>query len=141
MKRVFWDANVLLDLIDHEREHHAAAVELLALMGKRHGQCLCSWGTLSVIDYVGGKKFGSDDIWDVLREIVREFIIPATGSEAAQAAFQYLSGDYEDTMQIAAAMVGKADCIVTRDQRGFANCPIPVFSATECLAQMKASKL
>ncbi len=56
------------------------------------------------------------------------------------AAFQYLSGDYEDAMQIAAAVAGNADCMVTRDKRGVGKCPIPVFSATECVAQMKSTR-
>lgn len=90
-----------------------------------------------MIEDVSGKKFGTNDTWEILREIVKEFIIPATGSEAAHAAFQYLSGDYEDAMQIVA---GNADWMVTRDQRGFAKCPIPVFPATECVAQMKPTK-
>ncbi len=138
MKKIFWDANVMLDLIDAERENHRAAIQLLTLAEELQCQCLCSWDTLSLIDYLGGKKFGSEHIWKILREIVQEFIIPKTGSDEAQQAFAYLSGDFEDAMQITSALTGKADYLVTRDTKGFKNCPIPVLTPTQCVEQLRA---
>ena len=133
MKRLFWDVNVLLDLIDCERSGHGAANELLGKTQELQHQALCSWHALSIIDYIGGRKFGKEDIWNVIRELVREFTIPETGTAEAQLAFQYLSGDYEDAMQIASAYKGRADYIVTHDKKGFALSPVTVLSPEECV--------
>ena len=128
MKKVFWDTNVLLDLLDSERDGHNAANELLEISRKRGCECQCSWHSLSIIEYVGGRKYGSGEIWDFLRSLVGEFFIPKTGSDEARSAFHFLDGDFEDAMQIAAAEAGCADILVTDSNNGFGKSPVKVVS-------------
>lgn len=124
--RIFWDANVIIDLVDRDRPDHPHADALLKWSASKPVAHLCAWHTLSILDYLCGKKFGRKDTNEILREILRVFTVPATGTREATEAFSYLQGDYEDAMQIAAAVVGGADCIVTRDKTGFSKSPIPV---------------
>ncbi len=128
MRNVFWDTNVLLDLLDCERDGHETANNLLELARKRGCECQCSWHSLSIIDYVGGKKFGREDIWELLRSIVSEFVIPKTGTYEARFAFHFLDGDFVDAMQIAAAVAGNADLLITDSKSGFGKSPIKVVS-------------
>lgn len=137
MKKIFWDTNVLLDLLDNKRPAHTQAKELKEFLKQTSSQCLCAWHSLSVLEYVGMKEFGKEDTWDIIREIVEEFIIPKTGTEEAKRAFTYLSGDYEDAMQTASAVIGGADYFVTGDQKGFAKSPLKVVSPLECIKWLK----
>ena len=137
MKHIFWDTNVILDLIDPDRSGHGDALQLKEDMKRAEALGLCAWHSLSILDYIGAKKFGQDEILVILQEFVHEFVIPKTGSEKAKIAFQYLNEDFEDAMQIAAAVAGQADCLVTRDKTGFIHCPIPVLSPTECGKHLK----
>lgn len=130
MRSVFWDTNVLLDLLDSERDGHETANTFLELSRKCGCECQCSWHSLSIIEYVGGRKFGSEEIWDLLRSLVGEFVIPKTGSDEARLAFHFLDGDFEDAMQIAAAMVGNADLLITDSKSGFGKSPVKVVSPT-----------
>lgn len=128
MKKVFWDTNVLLDLIDSERPDHDAANTLLSCCRDGMCECQCSWHSLSIIDYVGGKKFGKEEIWGLLRELTQEFTIPKTGSEEAIMAFRFLAGDFEDAMQIASAVAGGADLIISMASGGFSESPVQVMT-------------
>lgn len=128
MSKVFWDTNTLLDLIDSERDGHKVANELLAACRKSESVCLCSWHSLSILEYVGGRKFGVREIWDFLRTLTAEFVIPKTGSDEAKLAFAFLDTDFEDAMQIAAAVVGSADLLVTDSKSGFGKSPVKVVS-------------
>jgi predicted nucleic acid-binding protein len=137
--RVFWDVNVLLDLVDRDRPDHSDAEALLRWSASRPVMHLCAWHTLSILDYVCGRKFGKEATESLIHEILELFTIPATGTTEAQAALRYLDGDYEDAMQIAAAATGLADCIVSRDSAGFSKSPIPVVSLEEFLASYGSS--
>jgi predicted nucleic acid-binding protein len=44
--------------------------------------------------------------------------------------------DFEDNLQVACAVVARLDAIVTRDPRGFAGSPVPVYSPAELLARL-----
>ncbi|MFT6181438.1 MAG: putative nucleic acid-binding protein [Akkermansiaceae bacterium] len=58
--------------------------------------------------------------------LLTSFQIPRTGLEEARQAFLYLLGDFEDAMQVAAAVAGNSDYLISRDGRGFGKCLIPV---------------
>ena len=136
MKSIFWDTNIILDLLDSTRLGHVDAIELKESMKKSGAQGVCAWHSLSILEYIGAKKFGREEVLFILRELVREFDIPKTGSDEAMIAFQYLGTDFEDSMQIAAAVAGNVDCLVTRDKTGFVNCPISVLTPSECAARL-----
>lgn len=128
MTRVFLDANIVLDLLDNQRAGHTAAQRLEEALEENQAFCLCAWHTLSIIEYVGGKVFGNEAILEILRELLASWIVPSTGTEEAREAFGYLSGDYEDALQIASAVAGRADYLVTRDKSGYQKCPVKVVS-------------
>lgn len=133
--RIFWDTNVIIDLVDRDRPNHPQANALLRWSARNPVANLCAWHTLSILDYLACKKFGRKDTTEILRELLRVFTVPATSNREANEAFAYLQGDYEDAMQIAAAVFGGADCIVTRDKAGFSKSPIPVIMLDQFLTQ------
>ncbi len=135
MKRIFLDTNVLLDLIDADRPAHSTALEIEHLMEQSNLQGLLAWHSLSIIEYVGGKKFGVPHIHRLLNALLEVFSIPATSTADAKKAFQYLSSDLEDALQISCALAGNADVIVSNDKNGFEQSPIPVMTPEELIAR------
>lgn len=137
MKRIFLDANIVLDLLDGQRPGHADALLLEKAVESSQSICLCAWHTLSIVAYVGAKVFGKEEIHQLLKELLVSWTVPDTGTEEARNAFIYLSGDYEDAMQIASAVAGRADYLVTRDKDGFSKCPVKIVSPRELCDQLK----
>ena len=134
MKRVFLDINVLLDLIDSRRLGHPAGLRLQALMVEKNLTGLLALHSLSVIEYIGRKRFGSAGIQELISGLIESFSIPKTGSAEARVALNYASGDFEDAMQIASAITGHADFLVTRDTVGFRRSPVKVVTPEELVA-------
>jgi predicted nucleic acid-binding protein len=137
MKRIFFDTNIMIDQFDTSRKGHQAATLLEQSMEKNSAQPLCAWHSLSIIEYIGAKSFAKDDLFFLLHSIVENYLIPPSGSEQAKDAFTYLHHDYEDALQIASAVCGRADYIVTNDKSGFTKSPIPVMTPKECAKQLK----
>ncbi len=129
--RVFFDTNIVLDQLDERREGHADIVELERYLPRHKVIVLISWHTLSIVEFVGAKAFGKEQIHAALRHLLHECVVPETGSRHALEAFAYLESDYEDALQIAAAIAGRADYIVTSDKSGFKRSPVPVVTARE----------
>jgi predicted nucleic acid-binding protein len=131
MTRVFLDANIVLDLLDNQRAGHEAALRLEEALEENQAICLCAWHTLSIIQYVGAKVFGKEAMLDILRGLLDSWMVPSTGTEEAREAFEYVSGDYEDALQIASAVAGRADYLVTRDKADYRKSPVKAVSPEE----------
>ena len=129
--RLFFDTNILLDLIDERRTGHQSAKRLEKHLETHNVSCLCAWHSLAIIDYVGGKAFGRQEIHQVLEGLLNTFELPSVGTNEAKTAFQYLSSDFEDALQIAIAVAGRAEYILTNNPKDFSRSPIPCKSAQE----------
>jgi len=138
MRRIFFDTNVMIDQFDTSRKGHRAVALLEQCMEKNGAQPLCAWHSLSIIEYVGAKVFEKADLYELLHSIVANYVIPPSGSEQAKDAFNYLQNDYEDALQIATAVKGNADFIVTNDKSGFTKSPIPVMTPEECAETLQS---
>ena len=129
--RLFFDTNILLDLIDERRAGHQSAKGLEKHLETHNVSCLCASHSLSIIDYVGGKAFGRKEIHRVLEGLLSIFELPSVGTSEAKNAFQYLSSDFEDALQIATAVAGRAEYLLTNNPKDFSRSPIPCKSAQE----------
>ena len=76
-----------------------------------------------IIDYLVDRMPFADDAEAVIDACVQD------GNEGAFTGHP----DFEDTLQIAAAMAWGADVIVTRDKDGFADSPVKVLAPAEFL--------
>jgi len=133
MIRLFLDTNVILDLIISDRDGHQSALDLENFANTHPCKLSCAWHSLSIIEYIGRKRFGSEAIHLLLRNLLDTFTIPSTGTGEAKRAFNYLAGDFEDALQISAAVTSEADHILTNDPSGFTKSPISVLSPKDFL--------
>ena len=138
--RVFFDTNILLDQIDDKREGHESILELEQHLKDRKTVILCSWHSLSIIEFVGAKVFGKKEIHTALCHLLHDCIVPETGSRHALEAFAYLETDYEDALQISAAIAGGADYLVTNDKSGFKRSPVQVVTTRELIELFRLSE-
>ncbi len=134
--KIFWDASVLVDLVDQARPGHADAVKLLKQTQKIAATNLCAWHSLSILSYLCTKKFGKAAADEMIQELLKVFSIPATGSKEAQRAFAYNAFNYEDALQISSAVAGFSDYVVTRDAKGFRQSPIAVVSPKKIVSKL-----
>jgi predicted nucleic acid-binding protein len=131
--RVFFDTNILLDQLDDRRQGHRDILELEECLRNRKAVVLCSWHSLSIVEFVGAKVFGKNEIHTAIRHLLHDCIVPETGSRHALEAFAYLEKDFEDAMQISVAIAGGADYLVTNDKSGFTRSPVQVVTTRELI--------
>ena len=135
--RIFWDANIVVDLVDQARPGHGDALTILKSANQRADTNLCAWHTLSILSYLCSRKFGRESADEIIQELLNVFEIPATGNREARRAFTYNFCDYEDALQISSAVAGYADCIVTLDTKGFRQSPITVLLPKDAISLLR----
>ena len=131
--RLFFDTNVLLDVIAQREPFFADSREVLSLgladsvIGMAADMSFCT------IAYVMRNKLQGEVLRSVLRTLQRYVIIVPIGERAVSTAIERFTVDFEDEVQHRAALAAGADVILTRDKDGFANAAIPVMTPTEYL--------
>jgi predicted nucleic acid-binding protein len=136
MRRVLFDTNILLDVLLQRMPWQADASAIFAAAQAGHLVVCVSALTIANIFYVARRLVGLGKARAAVRDCLQACeIFPLDRSALEQA--DLLSGsDYEDNIQIACAVSGKVDAIVTRDPRGFAHSPIAVLSPGELRKQI-----
>ena len=139
-QKVFFDTNVLLDLLLPERKSACVAAILSAVkMHKFEGQI----STQSILDAkYSSRKQGIPFEWfKAFYEELRRFInFGEIDPMHLDWAFEHYSGDLEDDAQYASAYDACCDYFLTRDiqlqERNSELCPMTVITPEEFLSQM-----
>jgi predicted nucleic acid-binding protein len=116
--RVFFDTNIMLDLIQ-ERPGYKAAARIL--QKQENGEVTVCMSTLSIADiaYVLRKTVPSSLIVPTLKQISSVVeIVPMDGSQL-QKAFLLNGPDFEDLMQLTCAVANGCTKIITHNPRDF----------------------
>jgi predicted nucleic acid-binding protein len=134
--RVLLDTNVLLDSMLQRPPWHADADAILQAAG--HGEVTCAATVLSLANlfYVGRRVVGTDQARIGVQSCLNSFEIVAIDRQVLLDADALPGSDFEDNVQIAAAVASGLDAIVTRDPSGFAHSPLPVWSPAELLQHL-----
>jgi predicted nucleic acid-binding protein len=131
--KVLLDTNVLLDVAQARVPHRAESEAVVTWCVEHPGQSFVAWHTLSNLYFIiGNDRTAREFIADLLK--VCE--VPATGTAAAKLGLRLPLRDYEDALQLAAALEAGADVIVTRDEKDFRDSTIPGQSPSAFLAAL-----
>lgn len=132
--KVLVDTNVLLD-VALRRAHFFAASDRVVRWREDHpGRGFVAWHTLSNIYYILRKANGEAPARGFIADTLDHLEVAPTGTPEAKHALHLRTRDYEDALQISAALAAGADAIVTRDPAGFSGSIVPVLTPEAFLA-------
>jgi predicted nucleic acid-binding protein len=134
MKRVFFDANIWLDVALQNPGLWEASKQSLESVGGEAIEAWVAWHTLSNGYYIVNKRADHDRAIDFVRDILASATVAPVGHREALRAAGLEMNDLEDAMQIACAEACAADAIVTRNVTDFKISTIPVYTPEDFVA-------
>lgn len=136
--RLLLDANVLLDCLVTEgngqaRTGKAASDQVVDLCDRKVHQGLVAWHTLPIVSYYHGRQNQPSVTAAMLDDLLRVVEIPTVGHADAANWRSHGVADFEDALQMASAIAGGADVIVTRNVTDFAAAGLPAMTPEDFL--------
>lgn len=135
--RLLIDINVLLD-VALQRPGAQASARLLALCGRQHEGWL-AWHSVATLAYLIERQVSAISSRDLIRGMLDWADVAKTGGPDVLTALDLPMSDFEDALQVAAAMACGAQLIVTRNERDFKKSPVPALSPEAFLRQYAQS--
>ena len=136
IKKLFFDANIILDMIDSDRGNVQKARELVYHALMKDIVLYTSCDILSNVYYVARKRLERDILIEEMLRILEIFDIVAIDKTLAQNALlankMQTSLDFEDLLQSHCAQTSECDLIVTNDKK-FAKGNVKHLSLDEAL--------
>ncbi len=130
------DTDVLIDIALDRAPHAEAAVSLLDALQKRPGTAYVAWHSISNFYYLVSPHRGRRETKDFFLELARFVKVAPTTTESLLFAVQLEMKDFEDAMQVAAAIACRATLIATRNLRDYAKSPIRAVEPQTALASL-----
>ena len=137
--KAFVDTNILVDFVCM-RDKFFPDAQLLFEAGF-DGRVQLVVSALSLVNAVYISRtygFTVQEARTILLNIVSFTEVVSLTDEAALWALRCDWSDCEDATQFRAALFAGADCIVTRDKKGFAKSSLPVYSVAELMERIEA---
>lgn len=133
-KKIFLDANIILDFLDKSRANHKKAQELIYHLEIDDYGIVISEDMITNIYYIHKNK---KQVLSFIKEVVLDsWEIIGFGLETIKKATNYCikhNSDLEDTLQCFCAKNSGCDIFLTRDKK-FVDCGIQILSYDEFLS-------
>ena len=142
MKRIFVDANIIIDYMDASSKDHSIAANCLRIIRKHFGKPIISPVTFIITDFVLG-KFAKNKAWHKkqMQLTFSEFEFTPIKPSFITAIFQTHFTDLEDALQYQCALSAKAAIILTKDINDFFDSKIPVIHPHDFVTRYNALAL
>lgn len=133
---VLIDTDVLVDLALDRKPHASSAGALLDSLEARPGTGYVAWHTISNFYYLVSPVRGRRDARTFLVDLARFISIAPTTTESLLQAGRMEMRDFEDAMQVAAAMACQADVIATRNVRDYTKAQVRALNPSLLLRRL-----
>lgn len=135
MKRIFLDANIVIDVLLERNEWMDEALQILSLADRGEIEVYCSSLSLATASYFMERTKMPHEIQMDKLDVYCQICIPSrVDVSVVQKAIRSSFTDFEDALQYFSAQTVNADCIITRNKKDFSASDIPVMTAAEFLA-------
>lgn len=136
MRQVFFDINILLDVLIKREPFYDKAAVLWTMAEKRQIQGFVSAMSLPTSYYLLRQVVTQRKAISGLKAVRSIFEVVQLDGIMIDQAIEQGFIDFEDGVQACAALRASADTIVTRDVRGFRKSQVPAVTPSELLATL-----
>lgn len=136
MKKLYLDTNVVLDYLLDRQPLSVAAEELLQAAELGRAQLFVSSLTYTTAHYIVSKAVGKLAATQALRSLFHLVKTVPVDAHTVGQALQANLPDFEDAVQLFAAIEAGTEIIVTSDRRGFPTDKITVLDPLAALATL-----
>ncbi len=133
MKAVL-DTNVVLDVLLDRAPYSTASSMVLALSENGRLEGIVCATTVTTLHYLTAKAVGARRARDQIRKLLAILDVAPVNRTVLESALGQGFPDYEDAVITEAARQAGAQCIVTRDLKGFSRSALPVYAPEELIA-------
>lgn len=137
--RILFDTDVLIDFLLDRPPYAESAANLLSRVDRGEVQGLAYANSFTTIFYLARKAAGMESARTYVADLLALLEVAPVGRGTLEDAGQSGVLDYEYAVVCAAASRANADCVVTRNQKDYANAPLPVHSPTSLLAVLSVA--
>lgn len=132
--KVLVDINVILDAVLKRKEWLEEAGRLLSAIENGQVEGYVAAHSITTIHYIVAKEKGRSVAARVVTDLLRIVRVVQIGGADFLQALVLGMADYEDAVQVAAALQIGADCLVTRNSRDYKGAPVEIRAPGEVLA-------
>ena len=133
MTKLFLDTNIVIDLLDKREPFCYDAVRLFTMAYNKKVQLLVSPMTYATASFLL-RKHGTEEVRRLLNNFRLLSRVTTANERTVDESLVSQFADFEDALQYYSALTAKAEAIITRNKKDFANSKIPVMTAGEYLA-------
>ena len=138
MKRVFVDANIVIDLLCERYPWFPQVLRIFSMGDLGQIELFCSSLSLGTASYImETRKLSTQDIFDGIALLCKMCTPTTVDKSVVKNALVAGFTDFEDALQYCSALTVDADCIVTRNKKDFTASEIPVYELDDFLEMME----
>ena len=136
---MFLDTNVVCDWLLERDPWRTEAQAIAQRIAGGQLECLIAATTVTNLFYIARKLVGRESARSLVGRCLTAFEICPVNLQLHEA-IQLSSGDFEDNVQMIAAVRATADCLVKRDAKGFPQAAIRVLPPNQLIAELRGSQ-
>lgn len=132
--RVLVDLNLILDTLQQRQPHYEFSARVLASAENHTIEGYISAHTVTTLFYLVSKDTSADLARSVITQLLTFLQVAPVTQETIERALHLPYRDFEDAVQMTAALQTRADYLVTRNSQDYEPPLIPVLLPVELLA-------
>ena len=136
--RILLDVNVVLDVLTKREPHYQASAQVWAAAETGAVEGLLAAHSITTLHYLLSRHIGAQQARVALKKILQVFSVATVDQRVILQALALIWADFEDAIQMAAAIGANADYLITRNPKDFKADFLPVLQPGELLALLRA---
>lgn len=129
--RLLIDINIILDVV-FQRPGEPFSSELIASCSQQN-QAWLAWHSIATLAYLIERQKDAKAAHLAITELLTWAQVATTGHADALQALKLPMGDFEDALQVSAALACHANYVITRNVRDFKASPVPALTPEKFL--------
>ncbi|RME40473.1 MAG: PIN domain-containing protein [Caldilineae bacterium] len=136
--RILLDVNVVLDVLAKREPHYRTSAQVWAIVETGIVEGFLAAHSITTLYYLLSRHIGTQQAHVALEKILQVFSVATVDQRVILQALALRWPDFEDAVQMAAAIGANADYLITRNPKDFKADFLPVLQPGELLALLRA---